>query len=96
MCLDHKDFMDWYEKTESLSVEKLHELDLYWRENAEDSIDEQLHSMVEQILEHRGEQTLSMKRRIQINQFNKSLSISNPWGRFLSLGKSFLVIKRRS
>ena len=53
MCLEEKDYMVWWERTESLTTKELHNLDLYWRDNADNSIDDQLHGIVETILVQR-------------------------------------------
>ena len=84
MCLEPEDFEEWFERTQSLPTENLHRLDLYWRDNFETSVDQQLHSIVETVLAERGEITLEMKRQEQINKLNKSLKVSNPVGRVIS------------
>ena len=61
MCLDPEDHMEWYERTKSLSTERLHNLDLYWRDNFENSVHQELHSMVQMILVDRGEKTLQKR-----------------------------------
>ena len=76
MCLDPEDHMEWYERTKSLSTERLHNLDLYWRDNFENSVHLELHSMVQIILVDRGEKTLEMKRHEQIEQLNRSLILT--------------------
>jgi len=48
MCLEPEDFEEWFERTQSLPTENLHRLDLYWRDNFETSVDQELHSIVEQ------------------------------------------------
>ena len=84
MCLGPEDHMEWYERTKALSTERLHKLDLYWRDNFENSVHQEMHSMVEFVLKERGEKTLEMKRQEQINELNKSLKVSNPVGRIIS------------
>ena len=91
MCLDPEDHMIWVERTESLSTQKLHELDLYWQEHSENTVDEQLHGMVEMVLQYRGEKTLRQLRHEKIEMLNKCLSISHPLGRLFSKAKSLLV-----
>ena len=93
MCLDPEDHMEWYERTKSLSTERLHNLDLYWRENYENSVHQELHSMVQMILVERGEQTLEMKRQEQIKKLNRSFRLSNPFGRVV-LGLKSIFSKR--
>ena len=96
MCLDPEDHMVWYDRTKALSTERLHNLDLYWRDNVENSVHQELHSMVQMILVDRGEQTLEMKRQEQIKELNRSLSLSNPFGRAISRLKSIFTMKIKS
>ena len=96
MCLDPEDHMEWYERTKSLSTERLHNLDLYWRDNFENSVHQELHSMVQMILVDRGEKTLEMKRHERIEELNRSLRLSNPFGRFVSGVKSVLTTRTKS
>ena len=84
MCLGPEDHMEWYERTKALSTERLHKLDLYWRDNFENSVHQELHSMVEMILVERGEKTLEIQRQETIKELNRSLRLSNPFGRLLS------------
>ena len=94
MCLDPEDHMVWYERTKALSTERLHKLDLYWRDNFENSVHQELHSMVEMILSERGEKTLEMKRQEQIKHLNQSFKLSNPFGRVYSAVKSIFYVNR--
>ena len=96
MCLDPEDHMEWYKRTKSLSTERLHNLDLYWRDNFENSVHQELHSMVQMILVKRGEKTLEMKREEQIKELNRSLRLSNPFGRILSGVKSVFTTREKS
>ena len=91
MCLEPEDHMVWYDRTNALSTEKLHNLDLYWRDNFENSVHQELHSMVQMILVERGEQTLEMKRQEQIKELNRSLRLSNPFGRAILRLKSIML-----
>ena len=84
MCLGPEDHMEWHERTKALSTERLHKLDLYWRDNFENSVHQELHSMVQMILVERGEKTLEMQRQEKIQGLNRSLELSNPFGRLLS------------
>ena len=72
MCLEPEDFEEWFERTQSLPTENLHRLDLYWRDNFETSVDQELHSIVETVLAERGETTLAMQRQENIKKLNKS------------------------
>ena len=96
MCLDPENHMEWYERTKTLSTERLHNLDLYWRDNSENSVHQELHSMVQMILVDRGEKTLEMKRHEQIEELNRSLRLSNPFGRFVSGVKSVFTTRTKS
>ena len=96
MCLDPEDHIEWYERTKSLSTERLHNLDLYWRDNFENSVHQELHSMVQMILVERGEKTLEMKREEQIKGLNRSLRLSNPFGRVVSGVKSVFNTRTKS
>ena len=96
MCLDPEDHMEWYERTKSLSTERLHNLDLYWRDNFENSVHQELHSMVQMILVDRGEKTLEMKRHERIEELDRSLRLSNPFGRFVSGVKSVFTTRTKS
>ena len=96
MCLEPEDHMEWYERTKALSTERLHRLDLYWRDNFENSVHQELHSMVEMILVERGEKTLEIKREEQIKELNRSLRLSNPFGRVLSGFKSVFTTRTKS
>ena len=96
MCLDPEDHMEWYERTKTLSTERLHNLDLYWRDNFENSVHQELHSMVKMILVDRGEKTLEMKREEQIEELNRSLRLSNPFGRFVSGVKRLFTTRTKS
>ena len=96
MCLDPEDHMEWYERTKTLSTERLHNLDLYWRDNFENSVHQELHSMVQMILVDRGEKTLEMKRHERIEELNRSLRLSNPFGRFVSGVKSVFTTRTKS
>ena len=84
MCLGAEDHMEWYERTKALSTERLHKLDLYWRDNFKNSVHQELHSMVQMILVERGEKTLEIQRQETIKELNRSLRLSNPFGRLLS------------
>ena len=96
MCLEPEDHMVWYDRTKALSTERLHNLDLYWRDNFENSVHQELHSMVQMILVERGEQTLEMKRQEQIKELNRSFRLSNPFGRVLSGVKSVFTTRKKS
>ena len=96
MCLEPEDHMVWYDRTKALSTERLHNLDLYWRDNFENSVHKELHSMVQIVLVERGEKTLKMKRQEQIEELNRSLRLSNSFGRVVSGIKSVFTTKTKS
>ena len=96
MCLGPEDHMVWYDRTKALSTKRLHNLDLYWRDNFENSVHQELHSMVQMILVERGEQTLEMERQEQIKELNRSLSLSNPFVRVVSGFKSLFTMRTKS
>ena len=96
MCLGPEDHMAWFERTKALSTERLHKLDLYWRDNFKNSVHQELHSMVQMILVERGEQTLEMKRQEQIKELNRSLRLSNHFGRVVSGFKSVFTTRTKS
>jgi len=91
MCLEPDEYMKMFNITKNLSTEKLHKLDRYWKDNVENTAEEQLHSIVEVVLKERGEKTLEMKRQEQIKELKKSLKVSNPVGRFVSGVKCFFI-----
>ncbi len=91
MCLEPDEYMKMFNITKNLPTEKLHNLDRYWKENVENTVQEQLHSIVEVVLRERGEKTLEMKRQEQIKELNKSLKVSNPFGRVVSGVKCFFI-----
>ena len=91
MCLEPDEYMKMFNITKSLSTEKLHKLDRYWKDNVENTAEEQLHSIVEVVLRERGEKTLEMKRQEHIKELKKSLKVSNPVGRFVSVVKCFFI-----
>ena len=91
MCLEAEDFEEWFERTQSLPTENLHRLDLYWRDNFETSVDQELHSIVETVLAKRGETTLAMQRQENIKKLNKSMRASNVLGRVIAGITGFLV-----
>ena len=91
MCLEPEDFEEWFERTQSLPTENLHRLDLYWRDNFETSVDQELHSIVETVLAKRGETTLAMQRQENIKKLNKSMRASNAFGRIIAGITGFLV-----
>ncbi len=91
MCLGPEDHENWFQITKRLSTERLHNLDHYWRDNSETSVDQELHSFVEMVLIERGEKTLELYRQEQIKELNKSLRVSNSIGRFIAGIKGFFV-----
>ena len=52
--------------------------------------------MIQMILVDRGEKTLEMERQEQIEELNRSLRLSNPFGRFVSGVKSVFTTRTKS
>ncbi len=55
MYLEAEDHENWFQITKRLSTKRLHNLDHYWRNNSETSVDQELHSFVEMVLIEHGE-----------------------------------------
>ena len=64
------------------STNKLHALDEYLSKQSSQPRYEKIHKDIESILIKRGEKTLRNERLKLIKSLEKSLSISNPMGRF--------------
>ena len=82
MVVSQADLKLFYNRAEYFSNMKLHSLDQYWSNNNVHPFHQQIHEMIESILIKRGEKTIRLKRLDIIRNFEKSLSISNPMGRF--------------
>ena len=76
---------------ECFSNSKLHALDQYWSDNNSHPMHQQIHEIIENILNKRGEKTLRQRRIDLIMNFEKSLSISTPMGRLSANIISFIT-----
>ena len=98
MFLSSADSKFFIYRAECFSNSKLHSLDQYWSENNTHPMHKQIHEIIENILIKRGEKTIRQKRLDLVINFERSLSISNPLGRFcaniLSV-ISYLVISKK-
>tara|TARA_Y100001968_G_scaffold254461_1_gene240361 strand:- start:618 stop:941 length:324 start_codon:yes stop_codon:yes gene_type:complete len=81
MLLSSTDSKFFYNRAECFSNSKLHALDQYWSDNISHPMHLQIHQIIEYILTKRGEKTIKQKRYQLINNFERSLAISNPMGR---------------
>ena len=81
MFLSSEELRFFYNRTQYFSTERLHQLDLYWRNNSTHPIHEEMHSLIEIILITRGENTCQDQKLKLINYLDKCWSISNPMGR---------------
>ncbi len=68
-------------RAEYFSNSKLHALDRYWSINNSHPMHEQIHEIIEDILNRRGEKTIKQSRLDLVRNFERSLSISTPMGR---------------
>ena len=60
MCLEPEDHMVWYDRTKALSTERLHNLDLCWRDNFKNSVHQEQH--VRRVLRKLDAQNLLARR----------------------------------
>ena len=84
-------------RAECFSNSKLHALVRYWRINNSHPMHEQIHEIIEDILNTRGEKTIKQKRLDLVRNFERSLSISTPLGRLsaniISFVSCFVIYK---
>ena len=78
-------------RAECFSNSKLHALDEYWSINNTHPMHQQIHEIIENILNKRGEKTIRQKRLDLVMNFERSLSISNPLGRLCANIISFFT-----
>tara|TARA_Y100001968_G_C19079778_1_gene582446 strand:+ start:180 stop:476 length:297 start_codon:yes stop_codon:yes gene_type:complete len=90
MFLSSSDSQFLIYRAECFSNSKLHSLDLYWSKNNSHPMHQQIHEIIEDILIKRGEKTIRQKRLDLVINFERSLSISNPLGRFCANIISFI------
>ena len=81
MKLESEENNEWSKRKEALSKERLHRFAPYWRENLDNSVHQERHSMVQMILVEKREKTLRMWRQESIKDLNRSLRLSNRVGR---------------
>ena len=77
-------------RAECFSNSKLHALDRYWSINNSYPMHEQMHEIIEDILNTRGEKTIKQSRLDLVRNFERSLSISTPMGRLSANIISFI------
>ena len=77
-------------RAECFSNSKLHALDRYWSINNSHPMHEQMHEIIENILNTRGEKTIKQSRLDLVRNFERSLSISTPMGRLSANIISFI------
>ena len=82
MFLSSADSFFFKSRAECFSNSKLHSLDRYWSINNSHPIHEQMHEIIENILNTRGEMTIKQSRLDLVRNFERSLLISTPMGRF--------------
>ena len=90
MYLSSADSIFFKSRAECFSNSKLHELDRYWSINNSHPMHEQIHEIIETILNTRGEKTIKQSRLDLIRNFERSLSISTPMGRLSANIISFI------
>ena len=90
MLLSSSDFKFFNNRAECFSNSKLHALDQYWSNNNSHPMHRQIHEIIENILQKRGEKTLKQTRLELVMNFERSLSISTPLGRMSANIISFI------
>ena len=81
MFLSSADSVFFKSRAECFSNSNLHALDRYWSINNSHPMHEQMHQVIEDILNTRGEKTIKQSRLDLVRNFERSLSISTPMGR---------------
>ena len=81
MFLSSADSIFFKNRAECFSNSKLHALDQYWSINNSHPMHQQIHEIIENILNKRGEKTIRQSKLELIMNFERSLSISTPMGR---------------
>ena len=90
MFLSSADSIFFKNRAECFSNSKLHALDRYWSINNSHPMHEQMHEIIENILNTRGEKTIKQARFELVRNFERSLSISTPMGRLSANIISFI------
>ena len=90
MFLSTDDSNFFKNRAECFSNSKLHALDQYWSINDSHPMHKQMHKIIENILKTRGEKTIEQSRLDLVRNFERSLSLSTPLGRFSAKIISFI------
>ena len=90
MFLSSADSIFFKSRAECFSYSMLHSLDRYWSINNSHPMHEQMHEIIEDILNTRGEKTIKQSRLDLVRNFERSLSISTPMGRLSANIISFI------
>ena len=90
MFLSLADSIFFKNRAECFSNSKLHALDQYWSINNSHPMHQQIHEIIENILNSRGEKSIRQSRLDLIRNFERSLSLSNPMGRLSANIISFI------
>jgi hypothetical protein len=90
MFLSSADSVFFKSRAECFSNSKLHALDRYWSINNSHPIHEQMHEIIEDILNTRGEKTIKQLRLDLVRNFERSLSISTSMGLLIARIISFV------
>ena len=90
MFLSSADSIFFKSRAECFSNSKLHSLDKYWSINNSHPMHNQMHEMIGNILNSRGEKTIKESRLDLARNFERSLSISTPMGRLSANIISFI------
>ena len=91
MFLSSADSIFFKSRAEFFSNSKLHALDRYWSINNSHPMHQQIHEIIETILNTRGEKTIKKSRLDLVRNLERSLSISNPMGRLSANIISFIT-----
>ena len=81
MFLSSADSIFFKKRAECFSNSKLHAIDQYWSINDSHPMHYQIHEIIENILNARGEKTIKQSRLDLVRNFERSLLISTPMGR---------------
>ena len=90
MFMSFADSIFFKSRAECFSNSKLHALDKYWSINNSDPMHKQMHEVIENILNTRGEKTIKQSRLDLVRNFERSLLISTPMGRLTANIISFI------
>ena len=90
MFMSSADSIFFKSRAKCFSNSKLHALDRYWSINNSHPMHEQMHEIIEDILNTRGEKTIKESRLDLVRNFERSLSISTPMGRLSASMISFV------